>query len=294
MDEMVRLDPKGDGKVFVDVGCNTGTDAVMWLERWGTAPGVQKKWINGLNKFSVGLGACHQNVLQGVTSPVTAATPAKPVKAGASKGGPKVVCVEPMPGTIKMLHSLKAEIFGEDGSFEVVQAAASDRNGTVNFQDAKVGTEDAGINHGTNFAAASVTREVPVNQVTVDQLFAKRGFKNVDVLTIDTEGHDPSVIKGAEQALKKGLVRFLIFEVHQDLKDTSWATTSLYSILQNLDSWQYDCYLTDNGGKLHRLTGKWNAEVEKKYHPLLWSNVACVKKSDPWHSVLEKYNVGLM
>merc|ERR1719160_1199276 len=94
MDEMVRMDPDGDGKVFVDVGCNTGTDAVMWLERWGTAPGVQKKWINGLNKFSVGLGACHQNVLQGVTSPVTAATP---VKAGASKGGPKVVCVEPMP-----------------------------------------------------------------------------------------------------------------------------------------------------------------------------------------------------
>merc|ERR1719174_2933080 len=133
-----------------------------------------------------------------------------------------------------MLHSLKAEIFGEDGSFEVVQAAVSDRNGTVNFQDAKVGTEDAGIGHGSNFAAAqgTVRGEVPVHQVTVDQLLAKRGFRNVDVLTIDTEGHDPTVIKGAEEALQKGLVRFLVFEVHQDLKDTSWATTSLYAVLQ--------------------------------------------------------------
>jgi len=284
MDEMVRIDPKGDGKVFVDVGCNTGSDAVMWLERWGAVPGVAKLWDNGLKKFGVPSGACGQNVFHGVASlhRTTSWT--------VSQGGPKVVCVEPMPSTIKMLRSLNTEIFGANGPLEVVQAAASDRNGTVKFQDATVGTEDAGINHATNSAQ---WKKVPVDQVTVDQLFAQHAFKTVDVLTIDTEGHDPTVIKGAEKALQKGLVRFLVFEVHQDLKDTSWATTSLYAVLQTLGSWDYDCYLTDNGGKLHRLTDTWNAEVEKKYHPLGWSNVACVKKSDPWHAVLEKYNVGL-
>lgn len=284
MDEMVRSDPDGNGKVFIDVGCNTGSDAVMFLERWGKA-GVAKIWDDGLKTYGVPAGACGQNEFRGVGK-VSSLSLNK--LSDASAGGPKVLCVEPMPSTARMLQNLTASFFGKSGSFEVVQAAVSDQitNQTVLFPNARAGAEDAGIAHSSSQGGELV----PVAQVTVDQLMEQRGFKTVDVLTIDTEGHDPSVIKGAETTLKYGKVRLLVFEVHQDLANTAWATTPLIAVLQKLDSWQYDCYLPDNGGKVHRLTGVWNEEMESKYRPMGWSNVACVKKKDPWHAVMEKFN----
>merc|ERR1719311_777913 len=115
--------------------------------------------------------------------------------------------------------------------------------------------------------------QVPVTQITVDQLFAQNGYKTVDVLTIDTEGHDPTVLEGASKALQNGMVRFLVFEVHQDLANTAWSKTPLHVVLQKLNAWQYDCYFAGNDGKLHRLSGVWNAQMESQYHPLGWSNV---------------------
>jgi len=285
MDEMVRIDPKGDGKVFVDVGCNTGSDAVMWLERWGAVPGVAKLWDNGLKKFGVPSGACGQNVFHGVASlhRTTSWT--------VSQGGPKVVCVEPVPSTVKMLHELTAKVFDKASPFKVFQAAVSDQVGFVNVTDAKLGDEEAGIDKkATRLSGTKHLVSVPL--ITVDQLLADYGLKTVDVMTIDTEGHDPSVIKGAETALRNGMVRLLIFEIHQDLKETPWATTSLHSVLQTLASWQYVCYWTDNHGPLHRLSGFWTAEMESKFHPVGWGNVACARKTDAWHAILKKYDVG--
>merc|ERR1719160_878602 len=275
MDEMVRMDPDGDGKVFVDVGCNTGSDAVMWLERWGRTAGVANLWDQGLRKSGVAEGACGQNVFHGVSRLGVK-------RSNASRGGPRVLCVEPVPRTAKMLLTLTTEIFGTNTSFEVVHAAASDQitNGTLLFPDVEVGIEDSGINGAGSLS--KLVAQVPVPQVTVDQLLTKHGFKTVDVLTIDTEGHDPLVIQGAATAFRNGMVRFLVFEVHQDLVNTAWAKTPLNTVLQSFEAWQYDCYLTDNAGKLHRLSGVWNAEMEKKYYPIGWSNVACVRKSDKW------------
>jgi len=289
IDDLVRADPDGDGKVFVDVGCNTGSDAVMWLERWGRIAGVARKWDEGLKKNGVAVGACGQNVFHEVSHLALN-------KSNSSQGGPKVVCVEPMPSTAKLLLNLKAQFLGKDELFEVVQAVASDQitNQTVLFPDQKVGTEDSGIDHlGGGARNGNAVPQVPVVQVTVDGLIAQRGFKTVDVLTVDTEGHDPTVLKGAENALRNGTVRLLVFEVHQDLTNTVWAKTPLHVVLQQLGSWQYDCYFSGNDGKLHRLSGVWNADMESKYHPLMWSNVACVRKADTWHTVLEKYSVDL-
>jgi hypothetical protein len=58
VEDMVHADPDGDGKVFLDIGCNTGTDAVMWLERWGKTPGVAQLWDDGLKKYDITCTGC--------------------------------------------------------------------------------------------------------------------------------------------------------------------------------------------------------------------------------------------
>jgi hypothetical protein len=62
---------------------------------------------------------------------------------------------------------------------------------------------------------------IPVPAVTVDQLvfggslyFPQTGADVPIILTIDTEGHDPLVLKGARRALATGLVAYVEFEYH--------------------------------------------------------------------------------
>lgn len=290
IDEMVRVSPDGKGKVFVDVGCNTGSEAVMWLERWGTTRGKAQKWIEGVKQKATYTGMCFPDEYKDAT------------KSNTSTGNPKVLCVEPMPNNVKLLRELSADIFGPQSPMEVLQVVASDHKGSISFHDAPAGYTNMGVDGDVTTGGTATSEKnnyaktgkaVAVDITTVDQLLAQNDVKTVDVLTVDTEGHDPDVLKGATTSLKKGKVRVLLFEVHQDLTKTAWGTTALHAVLHDLDAWQYDCYLTDRNGSLHHLNGVWNAQVEKKYYPLGWSNVVCARKNDPWHSVLEKYNVGL-
>jgi len=301
VEDMVHVDPDGDGKVFLDIGCNTGIDAVMWLERWGKTPGVGRLWDDALKKYDIvdpktGCGHSWSTsddmiVPYGHRVASLHQTSSNVSHTHTPHGEPKVVCVEPVPSTVKMLHELTAKVFDKASPFKVFQAAVSDQVGFVNVTDAKLGDEEAGIDKkATRLSGTKHLVSVPL--ITVDQLLADYGLKTVDVMTIDTEGHDPSVIKGAETALRNGMVRLLIFEIHQDLKETPWATTSLHSVLQTLASWQYVCYWTDNHGPLHRLSGFWTAEMESKFHPVGWGNVACARKTDAWHAILKKYDVG--
>ena len=54
----------------------------------------------------------------------------------------------------------------------------------------------------------------PVRQLTIDHLVRTRNLSYVDSLIIDTEGHDPLVLRGADRTLRQHKVGTLEFEYH--------------------------------------------------------------------------------
>ena len=280
VDEMLRVDPS-PGKVFVDIGCNKGNDAMAWLEMWDASPmGVwdTHKWIDYYDKE---LGIQHYAC--------TATVPS--VKASQLQPNPKplpntLVCVEPMRNNVRALRKARSALgYGngttEFGTFAIVQAAVSgkaQRGETVDFPDLDAGVETAGLKSAVR---------VPVPLKTVDQIKSELGLPRVDVLTIDTEGADPAVLEGAAEAL--ATARYLEFEVHRDFHTTVWGNTSLKSVVGKLDLQGFDCFWAGNNGKLLSLNSCWRDSFEHG----TWANAACVRRGDPWWAVMRKFAGGV-
>ena len=58
----------------------------------------------------------------------------------------------------------------------------------------------------------SIIRSEKVKTITLDHFFEKKRLK-IDLLKIDTEGHEYQVLQGAKKLLKKN-VRFILIEFH--------------------------------------------------------------------------------
>eukprot|EP01036_Dinobryon_divergens_P034063 gene34063-44011_t len=89
----------------------------------------------------------------------------------------------------------------------------------------------------------------------------------IDILMIDTEGHDALVIRGAKHLLKRHAIRCLVFEYHE------------------LFPWS-EMKLEETGAeRLWPVSGScWHENYE--FHS--WSNVMCVLREDPWRTVIQK------
>jgi FkbM family methyltransferase len=59
--------------------------------------------------------------------------------------------------------------------------------------------------------------EIEVDCTTVDDFCSQRGITSIDVLKIDTEGHELAVLNGAMQMLSSGAVRFVFLEYNSIL-----------------------------------------------------------------------------
>lgn len=286
INDMVVSDPDGQNKVFVDVGCNTGIDAVLFLSRWGVKHDAAQVWSKELSS-RVGQGACGENYRfnnfvdseRSLFSRLDWAVHSAP-------SDPIVLCVEPMPANVRLLHEVNQAVFGPDSPVEIISAAASDSNGAAFFPDGGAGKENQILSPSENPGTVSV------QVTTVDTLLSERNIKTVDILTIDTEGFDPAVVRGAMETLRYRGVRYLTFEVHQDLVGTPWYNTTIFSVIDVLDEEQFDCYWAGNAGSLRLITGCLGAKDEDfGVRRVGWSNVACVRRGDKWEQVLKKYSV---
>ena len=115
---------------------------------------------------------------------------------------------------------------------------------------------------------------------TVDQIVSDFRVKEIDILSIDTEGNDVRVILGAHHSLP--VVRYLEFEYHSV---AHWAQSDLQDTVDLLDQYEFDCYWQGNKGQLWRLTGCWH---DSYYHKRSWSNIACIKRSETIvHALME-------
>jgi FkbM family methyltransferase len=104
----------------------------------------------------------------------------------------RVLCFEALRAYVDLLKSINANVFGAESPVEVIYAAVSDQNGEVEFPNGSRGAETMGIGR---FLGSQV------RMTTVDEMLRVHNISKVDVLVIDTEGHDPAVIGGAEHTL---------------------------------------------------------------------------------------------
>lgn len=115
----------------------------------------------------------------------------------------RIVSFEPVPSTFARLADHVRDLPG----IEAVNAAVGAQVGEIEMTAA---TESTANTVETSARPSYPTIVVPMT--TVDAYMASAGIDAVDVLKIDTEGHELPVLHGARHALESGVVRFVLAE----------------------------------------------------------------------------------
>jgi len=275
---MVRADPDPH-KVIMNVGCNKGHDSIAWLQRFD-----QRGFWN-LRKWT-SLMADHRAVCPLDTQI------RKPPPFNSSKA-PVAVCVEAMPSTMRLLkavrklagYNVKNSTEANAGWLQFWWRAMTDvakPGDTTEFINASAGSETPRMGVNSGYRPEEPRISVPLG--TVDTMMHNLSLPKVDILIVDTEGADPAVLRGAEDALRS--VRYLMFETHRDLKGTAWSKETIHSVVSNLNSRGFDCYWAGGNGNLASITWCYHTSFEK----VRWGNIACVKRGDVWWQVMEGFD----
>ena len=169
---------------------------------------------------------------------------------------------------------------------EVLHAAGGETVGTV-FEPTEKDTEcglfrQTALSCTGNEKMAIATRGTPVPMVTVDSLVTQYGIDRIDLLSVDTEGHDAAVLLGAEANLASKRVRVVEFEYHSMGR---WRNESLHNVISRLKSHGYECFWQSNIGQLSPFL------VSCSYEFKDWSNVLCSCEQpivDAFHSLVPR------
>jgi FkbM family methyltransferase len=142
----------------------------------------------------------------------------------AALAGARGLCFEPNPAEFQRLRGF----YRLASRVECIPEGLSDRAGTVELRcdgllSAVTGTEDAGL---TNLLAEHRSREDVVVSVRVDRLSAwldrRPGFAASDLLSLDVEGHELSVLQGIDWTRHPKPARCFIVETHAGSETRQW------------------------------------------------------------------------
>jgi FkbM family methyltransferase len=112
----------------------------------------------------------------------------------------KVIAFEPHPNAFAELSRLST-----CRRFSAHNIALSDRNGTASLF-CNDNTRDSLV------IAEPAVQSIEVNCLTLDSFCRREAIRRIDVLKTDTEGADLAVLRGAENMLASGSVRFVYTE----------------------------------------------------------------------------------
>jgi len=101
--------------------------------------------------------------------------------------------------------------------------ALSDRSGSATLYDLDIATlKQMNIENGSTIASLHEPlfteffkqgyRRIPIETTTVDEIIAKFSLERIDLLKIDAEGWELSVLKGAEKGIAAGKISAIQFE----------------------------------------------------------------------------------
>lgn len=308
MEVFRAIDPQPN-KNMINIGFNKGYNFAMWSSLWVPSANVNvQTWYDALKELGVNdCGICNDCKLRinnedfrtGHRRNNTRSTLSMPptlVMVGVDLNQKNLGLIQKISERFDVQTLEKRNVH-----VHTILAAASDRNGKVWIPQCPHGSEVCSIAPAENVNTMSLQELRKLYQVvpmvTVDSLvedlikskvlkpFRKTRRRSarstrVDILLIDTEGNDVSVIEGATRSLRSGMVRMLIFEYH---RQGQWSKTSLESVVSKLSRFKYDCYF-EGQARLWKLTDCWDAAYEIRR----WSNVMCLRRGNVWHQVAER------
>lgn len=128
--------------------------------------------------------------------------------------GAIIHAIEPHPSTFEELKAGAGA-----SSYHAHNYACSSEPGLLELYDYEQGKGSShaslhkdviGQIHGHQNAAS-----VQVQAVTLDEFVDQQGIKHIDLLKIDTEGHELNVLEGAQQSIRKGIIDAVHFEFNE-------------------------------------------------------------------------------
>ena len=131
-----------------------------------------------------------------------------------------VIAVEPAPDAVRTLR-WNLECNGLDAKVTVVEDALGREPGTADLRWGDDAQSDTGRRtlHGTGGVVA------PVRVITGDALVSSLGRQSVDMLKIDTEGHELDVLAGLRPLFERQAPRVVIIEISDVTLDRAGAST---------------------------------------------------------------------
>jgi FkbM family methyltransferase len=141
------------------------------------------------------------------------------IDAGANRGDWTAALLSTSPRASGVLFEPSAELaamlrerFAQNSKIEVVEAALGESTGIATLYDEGPTGETSSLVPGVSF---SIARPRDVGLTTVDAEVEARGIGHVDVLKIDVEGFDLSVLRGARRLLGDHRVAVVQFEYNR-------------------------------------------------------------------------------
>ena len=268
-----QSDIRAENFVYVEIGCNKATDAVMNLRAYSANDKVDLHLFEGLTNFT--LFSCRPETSRW-NDIVTQ------IKQPRAKKYTHF-CIEAAKENVDPVKRA-AESLGLDRlGLRVHQIAisSSSKPPTAKFPKVRPGDEAFGLDTG----GLGLTDEFyEVNVCSLDEFVLRHDIRQMDVLKIDTEGNDPLVILGAIKSLTFLRPAYLQFENHEVGR---WATFNLKDIIDLLDGLSYECFWATEANDLIRITSCW-ADSYAKYKQ--WSNIACYdRRSYDLKARMDKY-----
>jgi FkbM family methyltransferase len=146
-----------------------------------------------------------------------------------------LTCFEPSPGTFALLEQNLA------GRANVVleNVGLSDTEGELEFHTGGPGSKMASVHERrsrADTADSTTTEQVQVR--TLDSYCAEHGIGRIDLLKMDVEGHELSVLRGATAMLGSRAVRFVQFEFSGACVDSRVFFHDYWAMLSD----RYDIY----------------------------------------------------
>ncbi len=186
---------------------------------------------------------------------------------GANKGDYVALILEAAAGRPTVIHAFEPDPVVADqlrqryaglDRFTVVTKGLSDKSG--HFEFTRYAQNTLSSFHMDDEMPGSVRRDLPRETVrielsTVDEHCAAHGVERIDLLKVDTEGHDLFVLKGARRMLAEKRIARVQFE---------FSAMNLYARSPFVDFWN----LLHPNYTLHRICKDGDHEL-KRYEPLV-------------------------
>ena len=71
-----------------------------------------------------------------------------------------------------------------------------------------------------------------VKTIRLDEYFEMKNINKIDLLKIDTEGHELKVLNGAEKAFENHKIKYLLIEIHSSNMYKDYRSSDIYSFLK--------------------------------------------------------------